>query len=77
MRYSFSSGTSLTSTHVRSYMLRVERGWYCMVLASVRAIAVSLFGGCSRESGGAAADDKASYAARQDLLPPEKKLSVS
>ena len=34
-----------------------------MVLASVWAIAVSLFGGCSREGGGEAAGDKASYAA--------------
>ena len=44
-------------------MLRVERGWYCMVLASVWTIAVSLFSGCSRELGGAAAGDRASYAA--------------
>ena len=44
-------------------MRRVERCRCCMVLASIWTIAVCLLGGCSREGGGAAAGDKASYAA--------------
>ena len=42
---------------------RVGPSWYVVVLAGILAVASCVAGGCSREGDGAAADDKASYAA--------------
>lgn len=42
---------------------RVGRNWWVVVLEGILAVAFCVSGGCSREGGGEAADDNASYAA--------------
>lgn len=44
-------------------MRKVELSWRGIVFVGALVVAVCLVCGCSREGGGAAADDKASYAA--------------